>query len=387
MKKILLTLSIGAALFLTAQSSYADSSFQIKIDDVLNKKNIIVTYPSTNEKYLLYLGLGCSEMTKGQDISLVVKGNLNGGDDMIKEDTIHQCAIQQADVITNKIYIKEVLNENTKAYVIDENDTNYYISFGSNCSAIAGYKNNYVYVFQAGAKLAKSDRIIIPDKGGQCSIYYLENLDQNKPVYTAKNPDKVPTTVIDVKPFPRNGSVFLAWYPAQDDKGVSYYIVGYSHTPLYTKGVKPANMPNAIKAKSTHYTLTGLSNDRPYYFYVMAVDTDGNTSSDWSEGAYTVPRASIMSDSSAIGVSKLMNLRLATQNTSSALFRWVPISGSSQTVKFEVDGKIEFVQYRYGKSNITITKKAEYKGKTLTLTVKATDINGTVKEEKINFDF
>ena len=379
---------IGIILIISAiPVTKADSSFQIKIDDVLNKKNITITHPVTKDKYLLYLGIGCSEMTKWQDVSLIIKGALNGGDDILKEDSVHQCNIERADLFTNKIYVDSVLNENTKAFVVDENETRYYMSFGSSCSAIAGYKQKYIYVFQAGKSLSKSDRIIIPDKGGQCSIYYLENLDLKKSKDTINNLDKVPTTVTDVKPFPRNGSVFLAWRPAKDDNGISYYIISYNHSSLYTKDVLPENMPNRIQVKSTHYTVPNLENDRPYYFYVIAVNTAGNVSSDWSEGAYTVPKASIMPDSSSSGVKTVINIRLATQNSSSLLIRWTPISGSKQTVKFEVDGKIEFVQYQYGKSYISISKKADYKGKSLTLTIKATDIRGTAKEEKINFEF
>ena len=378
-----IVLLISATLIIpTAKADFAQ---RIEIDEIVSRRNIVITYPGDNEKYLLYVATGCGTFEKGQSVELIVRGSLNSSNDIIKADSLHKCAIEQADLFTHKLYVQEVFGENKKAYVLDENGQQYYINYGSYCSAIAGYKKTYVYAFQAGDILSRSDRIILPNKDGQCSIYYLKKTTTVETVKTKSNPDLVPTTVTNVKAYPRNGSVFLTWRSARDDKGISHYIISYSKYPLSTKNVPLEDMPNRIISKPTHYNVTDLENDQPYYFYVLAMDTAGNVSSDWSEEVQGIPKASFLTGKTA-GESNEMDLKISNENANSFFIEWHPISGRRQTVILDTDGKRELSWTDYSKSYIRILKRSHREGKPLTLKVRAYGSYGVVEEE-INFDF
>ena len=365
----------------------ADFSYRLEVNEVIGNRNIVITYPQTNDKYLLYVKTGCGTFQKGQMVELVTDGDLSGGDDLIKADPSHICGIEQANFFTNKIYVQEVSSDYRKAYVKGEDDQQYYITLGSYCAKINGYKNNYVYVLQGAKSLARSDKVILPDRAGECSIMYLEKTEQSQPPNTTNITDKVPTTVIGVKAFPRNGSVFLAWKKAWDDKGVSHYLISYSKYHIDPKNVPFEDMPNQITTKKTYYTVDGLENEQTYYFYVLAVDTSGNVSSNWSEEATATPKTSIFEGKSATEKPEQMSIKVEKETIGSFLISWTPVSGARQTVILETDGKREFTLNTYQKSNIRILKSDMRKGKKLIIRVRAYEIYGTMKEEFINFDF
>ena len=87
-KTLLLTFIIGILSFLTVHLVQADFMYRIQIDDVINRRNIVITHPETDEKYLLHLESGCGELEDGQNVSLVVRGSLNSNHDIIKIDAI-----------------------------------------------------------------------------------------------------------------------------------------------------------------------------------------------------------------------------------------------------------------------------------------------------------
>ena len=363
----------------------ADISYRVDIDEVVGRRNIVITYPVDNKKYLIYLTTGCGAFEKGQTIQIVARGPLDGINDIIKSNAIHKCNIERADLFTNKIYVQSVFGENTKAYILDENGRRFYISYSQACSAIAGYKNTHVYVFQAGDFLSRNDRIILPDRAGECSIYYMQEVRPAENEKT-KIQDKAPDTVANVKAYPRNGGVFLTWRSARDDKGISHYVISYSKYRFNPKGVSLDDMPDRIVSKPTHYTITGLDNDMPYYFYVIAVDTGGNMSSDWSEAAEAVPKSSLFQVQSGVSAEK-MNIRVADESAASFLIRWNHISGSRQTVIMELDGTRELAWTDYSKNQIRILKTPKRKGKIITLKVRSHSIYESVKEERIDFSF
>jgi len=365
----------------------ADFSYRLEVNEVIGNRNIVITYPQTNDKYLLYVKLGCGTFQKGQMVELVTDGDLSGGNDLIKADPSHICVIEQADLFTNKIYVQEVSSDYRKAYVKGEDDQQYYITLGSYCAKIFGYRNTFVYVLQAGKSLSRSDKIFLPNREGQCSILYLEKIEQSQAQKKNVNLDKVPTTVVNVKAFPRNGRVFLAWQKAQDDKGVSHYIISYTKYSVSTKDVPFEDMPNQITTKKTYYTVDGLENEQTYYFYVLAVDTSGNVSSNWSEEATATPKTSIFEGKSATEKPEQMSIKVEKETIGSFLISWTPVSGARQTVILETDGKRVFTLNTYQKSNIRILKSDMRKGKKLTIRIRAYDIYGSMKEEFFNFDF
>jgi hypothetical protein len=384
MKQLITTLSAAILIILLMPHAKADFSYSVQIDEVISKKSVTITYPETGDKYLLYLKTGCGIFQKGQSVSLIVNGSLDGGNDVIKEDSIHQCVIQQADVFTHKLYVNEVFGDNMNAYVTDEKNNKYYIVYGANCKSLGGYRNSYIYAFTANDALAKSDRILIPDNGGQCSITYLESVPSKENKNVTSVQDKAPTAVTGVKAFPGNSNVFLSWNASSDDKGIDHYVVSYSKYHLDTKGMKPGDMTAQLISKSSNLSVTGLENDELYYFYVIAVDTSGQTSSDWSEEVKTTPKSSIISSNNNSG-STSMNIRLALQNSVSYLIRWSPVSGARQTVIFEINGRRDFVITDFTGNRVTIVKRADMTGKTLTVRVRAYDVHGSMIEQKFDF--
>ena len=269
----------------------ADTSYIVTIDDVIEKRIVTLVYPPTKAKYLKS---GCGFFKTGQKVNLSVRGDLNGGNDIIRENNTSRCDVEMAVEYNEKISVSSVFGDSKKAYVTDEGGKLYYISFGDQCSGIFGYRNSNVYIFKNGENLSKGDRLIIPNKK-QCSISYSEEqISENKKTETqAKTTnDKIPTDVTGVRAFPKNGGVFLAWSPAKDDNGIAYYVVSYSEY-RQSKNATFESMPNRITVKSTHYSFRNLENDRTYYFYVIAVDTAGNKSSFWSSEVSTTPKSSI----------------------------------------------------------------------------------------------
>ena len=68
-KTFLLIFIIGISSFLAIRLTQADFSQKIQIDEVINRQNIIITHPQTQESYLLHLKSGCGELESGQTVS------------------------------------------------------------------------------------------------------------------------------------------------------------------------------------------------------------------------------------------------------------------------------------------------------------------------------
>ena len=387
-KTILLSSIIGILSFFSLTSAQADFSERIQIDEVINRRNIVITHPHTDEPYLLHLESGCGELETGQTVSLVVRGDLNSNYDLIKVNELYRCNIDLAEKFTQKLYVKYVYKGNTEAWVTDESGQEHFMSYSDSCRAMPRYWKHNIYVLQGGRTLAKSDKIFLPNKDGQCWITYLRKVYPYKP----KEPEdtgvdnKVPTTVMQVKAFPGNGKVYLSWRPARDNEGISHYIVSYSPYKIRTKDIPVQEMPNQIQTEDAHVAISDLINNETYYFYVLAVDTSGNVSSRWSLEARATPKSSILSDE--LAPSQLFNLRVAEETARSFLIRWDTVPDANRyAVSFEVDGEREFTRLNYAKRYIRMLKKDYREGKKLTLKVRAYGLHGFIKEEKIDFEF
>lgn len=389
MKRYLFLLFTCLLLFLQIQSAHAsDKSYRIYVEGVINRRNILIEHPETKEKYLIYLGSGCGTMEKGQTVDIVVRGSLNSNLDRLKADSIHSCAIEFAEPYNETLFVEYVFNGNTTARVRDESGAEYFMNYGEFCRSIPRYMNTLVYVLKGDDKLSKGDRLYLPNMDGQCSVDTVTLIpDYQKLPVDQKPSDSRPTSPTSVKAFPRNGAVFLSWRAAKDDHRISHYIVSSSENRIYTKDLDAENMPNQVTVKSTHVTLSDLTNDRPYYFYVIAVDDKGQMSSSWSEEAIAVPKASISVDLSSSSVGD-MNLKVSGESSLSFLIQWKPLIGSNrQTVVFEVDGKREFARTNYSGRFIRILKKDSREGKELRIRVFSYDLRGLLKEESITFGF
>ena len=100
-------------------------------------------------------------------------------------------------------------------------------------------------------------------------------------------------------------------------------------------------MPNQAQTSATNYTITGLNNNELYYFYVLAVDTSGNMSSDWSEAATATPKASAFFDKPQTPGE--LDLKIIHDSDYSFIIEWNFVAGTNrQTVILEADGHLFF---------------------------------------------
>ncbi len=383
---------IAVTLFfsvLLAASVRADYSQKITIDDVTSKRVITITEPESGDSYLLHLQNGCGDLKKGQSVSLVVRGTLNGSGDIIKTDSLHQCNIDDAQHFNQKLYVKYVYSSNTEARVTDESGSEYAIQYGRDCARLSAHRRQFIYALQGSETLRKSDRLILPNKEGMCSINYLKEKEDSKPrLEPSASINKAPTAVRWLKAFPRNGAVFLSWRPARDDKRIDHYVIGYNAHQFRADDLSVSDMPYTAISKSTHYTVRGLDNNRAYYFYVTAVDNEGQISSDWSPMATAVPKSSIFSKEAPETGTYDFNLRIDQESSKSFLIRWDSHpSATRYSVYLEVDGERELSLTNYSKPFIRILKNDQRKGKTMELTVRAYSIRGYLEKGEFEFGF
>lgn len=393
MKKVfILSFLAGFATILTMQTAHADFSERIQIDEVNSRKSVVITHPHTDETYLLYLGSGCDDLEEGQEVTLVVKGNLNTNGDSIKVDFLHKCDIQQAEKFTQKLYVKYVLNSNTRAWVIEESGKEHFMYYSDSCRAMPGYWKDHVYVLQGSSnELRKGDKIFLPNNAGQCWITYL----QNTPSYRSRDPEtssggdiQKPSTVTKVQASPGNGRAHLSWLVGKDNVGIDHYIVSYNDGYLNTKDIPTQNMPNQTETQNTYLTIDGLENNKTYYFWVSAVDTSGNISDLWSTMAKATPKATVLSDDMVPSGESDMNLRIESESSRSFLIRWDKIPNVNRyTVILETDGSREFAMTGSAKRHIRILKRNHRQGKELNLIVRAYSLKGLIKEKEIGFGF
>ncbi len=384
-------LIVATLLFsaLLATSVRADYSQKITIDEVISRRSITITEPGSGESYLLHLQNGCGDLKKGQSVSLVIRGTPNSSGDIIKLNSIHQCKIDDAQHFNQKLYVKYVYSSNTEARVRDESNAEYTIHYGRDCAALNRYRRQSIFALQGSKTLRKSDRLILPNKEGMCSINYLRKIeDQKRKVESIASVDKVPTTIRWVKAFPRNGAVFLSWRPARDDKRVDHYVIGYNAHQFRADDLSASDMPYTAISKSTHYTVRDLDNDRAYYFYVTAVDNEGQMSSDWSPMATAVPKSSIFStEAPATGIYDF-NLRVDQETSKSFVIRWSSHpSAIRYSVYLDVDGEREISLTGYSKPFIRILKNDQRKDKAMKLTVRAYSIRGYLEKGEFEFGF
>ena len=388
-KTIIFSFIIGIFSLLSFQFVYADILYRIQIDEVINRRNILITHPETNEKYLLRLKSGCGDIQTNQNVFLSIRGALDSSNDIIKEDAWHQCGIDWAEKFTQKLYVEHVSHGN-QARIADELGQKYFITYTDACRAMPSYRDTYIYVLQGANYLRQGDKIFLLNYDGQCSISYVRKVETDvteipeEPV----GDTRVPTSVVRVKAFPMNGKVFLSWSAARDNVGISHYIVSYNTYKIRTKGIPIQEMPNQIQTEDTHLTVENLENEETYYFYVLAVDTSGNVSSRWSMAAKATPKSSILSDELTPSGTYSLNVRIANESPRSFLIRWNhhPMV-TRYSVIFEVDGQRVFTRTGYTKRYIRILKKESREGKPLTLKVRSYGLRGFLREAEVNFEF
>ena len=387
MKKIILTI-IGLALIIPYSFAYYEYTENVKILSLDQRtRNVIVE--RDGEKWLLHYNGTCDQMEEGGNLILSIRGDLDASGDLLKTGSYYKCDIDQAEVISGKLDVNYTFNNKTQANVQDEDGVLYTITVGSDCHSIAAYTQKQVYYKKYGSSLSVGDLIYIPRDEARCPLLYVKKEEWEPEPEEAEEDEDVmaPAMVGDVTPIPADGKVYLEWDEATDNVGISHYIISYSTNSLRTETYDVKDMPNQIISEDINYEITDLENETTYYFYVLAVDTNGNEGSTWSTGVSTTPMSSIRDvekthERTAVRIFK-------TQATSySFLFRWGRIASfDRQTVILEVDGERDFSFLEWDKDYIRILKKDHRKGKPLKLIVRQYDIRGQMFVGEYEFEF
>ncbi len=371
------------AVLLTGTAK-ANVSVRVSLEDVIGRRNLVVTDPQTEERVFLHVRPGCGEMAKGQSVNLIIEGSLNGNSDSLKTTPNQQCLIDQVEPFTQKLYVRQFTLGNTEILATDEAGQDYLIGYNELCQAMPQFRDSWIFVLQGGSTLDKGDKLYLPDRAGACSIDRLEKITNSRSNTTPDASDRqLPSGVTGLKAILGNGKITLTWKAAQDDHGISHYLVSHSPYSIDPKKIATVDMPNLTVTNLTQLKITGLENGQRYYFYVAAVDTNGNRSSDWAS-ALATPSDFMTGETQ----SPDLNLKVYLETPISFLLRWDRIPGTTRTtIAFDVDGQRIFSNTDYRAKILQIKKSADRKGKTLTLTVRTSGLNGPIKEEKIEFKF
>ncbi len=106
---------------------------------------------------------------------------------------------------------------------------------------------------------------------------------------TAFAADGIPSDVESLSGVAGDSQVILSWSAATDDVGIAGYQVHYGLTPVDAPGETYDSVEDV--GNVLEYTLTGLDNDVPYYFSVIAYDADANESLAWARELVVTPSA------------------------------------------------------------------------------------------------
>lgn len=389
MKKLLLTL---ICLILITPHSFAYYEYVRKMPVLYadkNANNIIVDLGG--KKMLLHYSGNCDAVADSSYATINVRSTLDGLNDYLIMSSYQKCVIDQAEEINGVLAVTYAYSDN-RAIVTDERNNKYYIRYGSECSRLPAYKNQNIFLRKYGSNLNTGDKIYLPGKEGMCSIFYTENYEtKEESVVPAKTQDDIqrPTAPSNLTTTPGNKSVALNWRASKDNIAIDHYVVSYSKYSFKTKNYSYEEMPNKIKTDSnaTNYIVRDLENAESYFFYVIAVDTSGNISSEWSNEATATPRSSIVNwDGTSVPVKLLI---YKTQETDKhILFKWNRIpSFVRQTVSLDVNRVRDFSVTNWSRDYIHIYKTDDKKGKSLKLTVRQFDIYDQMFSREFNFLF
>lgn len=386
-----LFLFAGLLFLATASETHAfERSQRIEVDEVLNKRNIVITNPVDDERYLLYLSTGCSVFDAGQTVTLTLRGPLNSAGDSIREDALHRCRIERAHQFNQKYFVDFVFTGNTEARVTNESGDSFFMRYPSTCSAMPRYSEEHIYLLGRTSRLQQGDRIYLPNKDGQCNVTFVREIrsTRDRNVTETSGDIQRPSQVTHVKALTGNNEIFLNWRRATDNVGISHYLVSHDSDSLNTRNAGPDALPNIVRADSNNLTISDLENNRRYYFYVLAVDTSGNVSSEWSAEVIGTPKPNVLSSDRETVGGQFLNLELAHESRRSFLFTWDPPSDTQrQTVILEVDGAREIVRHNYPSKRFRVLKRSQRAGKRLKLIVQAFDIVSLRLKDEIEFEF
>jgi len=391
-KKLLFLLVAVALLAPTLALGSYERAIRVTATEVLDSLNNFILLQDYNERYLIHHKTGCGSVKEGDELILVIRGDLDGNQDDLHKGDYTKCIVDQAEVITGKLKVTGITGAGT--YIsISDNGIPYKIFYNERCRTLKNMVGQDVYVRKyGGSTLRAGDKFYLPGAGEMCSINFLyqEGLVPPEPEPLPGDNTR-PTTPTHIRAIPSNNAVYLYWYAADDNVGIDHYVISASMYHMddavaQDPVVKPQEMPDTIKTQTNRASmkLDYLEPDELYFFRVIAVDTSGNESSYWSSEATAQTRSSIAQISLVNPVLRLFQVQ---ETDTSFLFRWNNMSGYKYSVALEVDNQRVFADSDWRQTYVRIAKKSERKGKDLELTVRALNYRGISQKAVAKFSF
>jgi hypothetical protein len=393
-------IAITAALLLLVLVPSAMAAYEytqrVTVENFVDRKNnFLINFDG--ETWLIHHASGCVDFEEGDELDLVIRGDLDGYSDYLKKGRDNDtCAIDQAEVIDGTLRVSKVSTVDTNTLVTDNNGQEYRIYYSTDCKALKGLNGQDVYFKGYGYQLQAGDELFLPGNAGSCAlrtvqaVIPLERETQDDETVTADI--KLPTTPTNVRAIPMNDAVYVYWSPSTDNEGISHYIINASLYHTEDASVRSAGdlvvLDNEIPTddSASSFRVTDLQPDEKYFFRVVAVDTSGNRSSYWSEEATATTKSAIHD---VVGAPATLKVAKTQETRRSFLFRWNPIPGAgTHTVILEVDGERTYINSHWTRSYVRISKKAERKGKDLKLIVRTLSADGRLQhEDSVSFSF
>jgi hypothetical protein len=338
-------------------------------------------------------------------VPLTYQGDLDGTNDKLKPRAYQTCNIDQAERINKYLYIESASNSNDEAKVTDEKGDLYRLEFADDCNGIFSYPGKTLYLMMNGGDMMPGDKLFLPRGGAVCTLRTVTSVretgpsntvktvvevrDEAKEAYMPKTDDThVPGTVVRVRAFANKNKVYLFWNRATDDKGIDHYVVGYHTSRIDPQHIRIQDMPNQFNVVAAKAVITDLLPDQDYYFYVLAVDAAGNTSSYWSQPGFARTLSSIAPLPTESSGNLDMKLRILKETESTFLIKWNPPAGTFRTNIFlDVDGTREISLTEYAGTNYRLIKRPDRKGKDLKFTVELYDQRGLLLKDNMKLGF
>jgi len=328
-----LTISIlGLALLIPAVMAYTDITERVVVEfSYPTNRNLVVL--RDGERWLIHYKGRCSKPEAGETVILSVRDSLDSNGDRLKTSDYHVCDIDQAEIIDEVLKVEKIYGGKTHVIVSDEQSRRYLIYFPSSCSNTKGYLNQSIFLRMYGSEVDRADRLFLPRKENQCDLTHVEPLAadasgedipisriaEKKSELAAGNDVKRPSTPGNPRAITGPGRAYVYWYEADDNVEIDHYVVAYSPYSLSTEDLEIEDVLNFVTSETNTAVVPDLQIGKLYFFYIKAVDTSGNASSDWSEEVSATPRKITV-----IGTPGFNNLylKIGQKTDKSFLFRW-----------------------------------------------------------------
>ena len=369
----------------------ASSSERMKILKVDNENRNLVVEDSSGTTWLIH-SKGCwASFIEGGRANISMTNELDGYKDIIKINAYQSCSIDQAEEINSYFKIQSNNYARTEVIIEGEDGKRFRVQHGEGCTAASGFTHDTLYVRQYGKTIQKNDKLFVPKNYGSCyATYVTEIIPEDKEEEINGKDKTAPSNVGWAKAVPRKNGALVYWALAKDNVAIDHYIIGWQKDEIHNikNWSTDEDMDNQVTSKQRNVEIENLESDEDYYFYVIAVDTSGNRSSNWSTGAHARTKSSIQEDEEAPYKIPEIEIQKTLEKDKWILFEWNFINGTRYyvvTVESE-EGRV-FALSDYRRNQIYIMKHDQLKGKDLTLVIKSSDFRDQKREASLKFRY